>query len=115
MNYKSVRYAIHLNVRYVEYLSEALKRVVWRQVGRCKKAVCDCSPRLMRSSKVIAATATDHMDAGEVAALRQNLEECESALSEGRPIAQLLLDFDLQPGRRPHPRPADRTGHPHRR
>ncbi|MFF0794361.1 FadR/GntR family transcriptional regulator [Streptomyces spiralis] len=44
---------------------------------------------------VITATAADHVDADDLAALRQNLDECESALAEGRPIAQLLLDFHL--------------------
>ncbi|MEO3826406.1 GntR family transcriptional regulator [Actinomadura sp. B10D3] len=43
----------------------------------------------------ISTAAATNADADDLAALKENLESCEQALAEGRPIAQHLLDFHL--------------------
>jgi GntR family transcriptional regulator, transcriptional repressor for pyruvate dehydrogenase complex len=50
----------------------------------------------------ISAAAANNAEPDDLTALRQNLESCERALAENRPIAQLMLDFHLILGAATH-------------
>jgi DNA-binding FadR family transcriptional regulator len=50
----------------------------------------------------ISAAAANNAEPDDLTALRQNLESCERALAEDRPVAQLMLDFHLILGAATH-------------
>lgn len=50
----------------------------------------------------ISVAAANNAGPDDLAALRQNLESCERALAEDRPVAQLMLDFHLILGAATH-------------